>query len=763
MLESDAPLSRVISLALAAIIVVVTLFNTYCVDRGLAELATSVSGQSLEILASQLQDKIDRTLAERQRDMRDAAVLAAEPGRTQSLKNIFDALVRKSNFTWIALVQPGGGIVTEAGLRPQGVVSEEWPFLREPGAIGNAGDGVRIRANQSSYAAEGEPKTLAIDIAVPVSAGASSAAAAICARLDESFLMQLVRSAWDEHPVLRATEVFVVSGANEIILGPPGVRRLPPQIESSLRTVHSAPYFLEVQWPEGGIFNSGFARTNGHQEFPTLGWTVIARQPASAWSSPLSALQKRIWLLAVFFLFHGIALAWFMARVVSEPLLRLARWADALRKGAADQLVPSEFSYHEARLLSHSLHSLIEDLRVRERAQSELAASLELQVEDRTRQLSERNRSLEQANARAEEAVQSKSRFLAAASHDLRQPLQALMLITRRLARRIKDGEDGALVTKVEQSIGDLTNMFNALLDMSRLDSGTIEAEVVAFDLAALLERIAEDFGAEIDQTQLEFRFRCPQCSVMADPVLIEAMVRNLLSNAAKFTAEGGILLCARRAGHAMEIRVYDTGPGIEAERLSGIFDEFVRSHMKASGPNPGLGLGLSIVKRHAELTGAEISVRSKVGSGSCFSISVPLVGSANVERPDRVRELDPGYWSARRVLLLDDDSIVLEALAAELEERGAFVEAFSSIETAECAVASRPAFDVIIADYDLRGSETGVDFLKRAKSRQIAPFGSLVLTGRTDPKTIAIIAESGSPWLAKPADPQAIETLLAG
>jgi len=762
MLESDAPLSRVISLALAAIIVVVTLFNTYCVDRGIAELATSVSGQSLEILASQLQDKIDRTLLERQRDLRDASGLAAEPGERQALKNIFDGLVGKSGFTWVGLVQSTGGIATEAGLRPHEIISDDWPFHREPGAVATPRDRVRVRAWQGSDADGGEPENSVIDIAVPLRANAPGSATAICARLDAHFLRELVHSAWDANTVLKGTEVFVVSAAHEIVFGPPNARALPPQIETSLRAPHSAPYFLEVQWPEGGTFISGFARTNGHEEFAGLGWTVIARQPASAWSLPLSALQKRIWLLAVFFLFHGIALAWFMARVVSEPLLRLARWADALRKGAADQLVPSEFSYHEARLLSHSLHSLIEDLRVRERAQAELAASLELQVEDRTRQLSERNRSLEQANARAEEAAQSKSRFLAAASHDLRQPLQALMLITRRLARRIRSGEDGALIARVEQSIGDLTNMFNALLDMSRLDSGTIQAEVVAFDLAALLDRIAEDFGAEMDQTQLEFRFRCPRCSVMGDPVLIEAMVRNLLSNAAKFTARGGIFLCARRAGNAVEIKVYDTGPGIEPEWLSSIFGEFVRSQMKASGPNPGLGLGLSIVKRHAELTGAEISVRSKMGHGSCFSIGVPFAGAGDVQRRARPKDHEPGYWCSRRVLLLDDDSIVLEALASELEERGAFVEAFSSIETAEFAVASRPAFDIIIADYDLRGGETGVDFLKRVKYRQSAPFGSLVLTGRTDPKTIAIITESGSPWLAKPADSLAIETLLS-
>jgi CheY-like chemotaxis protein/anti-sigma regulatory factor (Ser/Thr protein kinase) len=243
--------------------------------------------------------------------------------------------------------------------------------------------------------------------------------------------------------------------------------------------------------------------------------------------------------------------------------------------------------------------------------------------------------------------------------------------------------------------------------------------------------------------------------------VLFEAILRNLLSNALKFTKSGGILLAARSRGLRVLVEVYDTGPGIEAARLDRIFNEFERSRDQADGPNEGLGLGLSIVERHAKLIDAEVSIRSVVGHGSRFAISVKKTNPAAVTHsqldavpPDRpIRGMN--------VMLLDDNLKVLDALRQDLLDRGANVHGFDRAALALDALGSGLAVDAAVVDYDLGEELTGIDFCERCRSdgRQ---FAFLILTGRTDESTLKTISESGVSWLTKPADPDALAAAIS-
>ena len=207
---------------------------------------------------------------------------------------------------------------------------------------------------------------------------------------------------------------------------------------------------------------------------------------------------------------------------------------------------------------------------------------------------------------------------------------------------------------------------------------------------------------------------------------------------------------------------MYDTGLGIAPDRLDAIFEEFERDKRQADGLNEGLGLGLSIVQRYASLIGADVAVRSRLGRGSCFSIVVPVVTSAIIPSGEFATNLVEAPWNRRRVMLLDDNPQALEALTKDLGDHGADVTAFESIELVERALDLGLTADLIIVDYDLSGPETGLNFLERSRFKDSHGMDKIILTGRTDSRTLTEIAQSGIPWLVKPADSTAIASCLA-
>ncbi|MGM0570814.1 sensor histidine kinase [Marinobacter sp.] len=255
------------------------------------------------------------------------------------------------------------------------------------------------------------------------------------------------------------------------------------------------------------------------------------------------------------------------------------------------------------------------------------------QVRERTEALNqlmddlrESNSALEQARAEAEQANHSKSRFLAAVSHDLLQPLNAARLFIGALEEEGLEGRAAGLVRSLGSSLEAVDHLLGTLVDISRLDAGVIEPDLSSFDIVDLLDNLAREFGQLAAAKGLDFRYVASPAPVVTDSRLLARVLRNFFSNALRYTDTGGILLGCRRRDRQLEIQVWDTGPGIEAHQLADIFREFRRARPGDAPPDTGLGLGLAIVDRIATLLDHPVTVVSRPGKGSRFAIAVPLV-----------------------------------------------------------------------------------------------------------------------------------------
>jgi two-component system, chemotaxis family, CheB/CheR fusion protein len=272
---------------------------------------------------------------------------------------------------------------------------------------------------------------------------------------------------------------------------------------------------------------------------------------------------------------------------------------------------------------------------------------------------------LEAAKRQAEHANLGKSRFLAAASHDLRQPLQTISLLHELLARKVKDETTLALVGRLDETVSTMSSMLDTLLDINQLEAGIVRREMVDFPIDAVLEPLRTQFSFHAAARRLGWRVVPCSLSVRSDPRLLEQMIRNLLSNAVKYTNEGKILLGCRRRGDMLRIEVWDTGIGIPEEQLQAIFEEFHQLDNSARERGKGLGLGLAIVERLADLLGHAVDVRSRPGKGSVFAVEVPLGRDASPwqPRPDP-RERKEVAQQAGAILIVEDDPSVREMLA---------------------------------------------------------------------------------------------------
>ncbi len=234
-------------------------------------------------------------------------------------------------------------------------------------------------------------------------------------------------------------------------------------------------------------------------------------------------------------------------------------------------------------------------------------------------------RALEAAKSEAERANAGKSRFLAAASHDLRQPLQTISLLQGTLEKRVRDEPTLKLVHRLDETVSTMSSLLDKLLDINQLEAGIVRPTIIDFPIKGLLDELKTEFTYHTTANGLDWRVVLSSIAVRSDPRLLEQIIRNLLSNAVKYTTEGKLLLGCRRRGDKLRIEVCDTGPGIPELELKAIFEEFHQLDNPARERSKGLGLGLAIVQRLADLLGHKIDVRSRVGAGSVFTIEVPL------------------------------------------------------------------------------------------------------------------------------------------
>lgn len=354
------------------------------------------------------------------------------------------------------------------------------------------------------------------------------------------------------------------------------------------------------------------------------------------------------------------------------------------------------------------------------------------------------NEAAEQARASATASDLAKTRFLAAASHDMRQPLHALTLYLNALSRRADTDESRNIVAKAERAAHSLSGMFSTLLDLARIQASVIKPQIEAFPLQELIDRVvAEHPGADLraDTTTIEIR---------SDHGLLERLLRNLVSNALKHGG-GGARISVTTRDAICEIAISDNGPGIAPEDQVRIFDEFVRLDGRAS--SEGLGLGLPIVQRIAELLGHDLELRSAPGEGATFVVRVPIErGIANT--PHRPTSRPSVSLAGARVLLMDDDQQALEAMTGTLRDLGADVRACSREADVHAVLDTGFLPELLVVDLRIDGDLVGIDIANRVRARLRPAPGVVIVTGDTGADTLASLRASQHRWLIKPVDP---------
>ena len=389
---------------------------------------------------------------------------------------------------------------------------------------------------------------------------------------------------------------------------------------------------------------------------------------------------------------------------------------------------------------------------------TDMAQSLQYLVDT----LHSRETGLRAARDEAEKASTAKTRFLAAASHDLRQPLQALNLFVYALEGKESDPEKREIISLIRSSLDALKELLNTLLDISKLEAGVVQPTLKDFPVEPMIARIKSELTAVAWANDLELRTVDNSASVYSDPSLLETVVRNLVDNAIKYTEEGRVLVGCRRRDGKLRIEVWDTGPGIPWDQRELIFQDFYQVDNEARQRAQGLGLGLSIVRRMTDLMGCRLGCESELGKGSMFWVEAPLSQTQVVEETVvSPISLDRGN---AHIVIIEDDEQVLVGLKSLLEGTGYTVQAFQSAQTnviRNAFVGARVIPDLIIADYRLDAELTGRNAIDLIRKTLASEIPAIIITGDTAPARLREAKESGFPILHKPVQPEELMAMI--
>ncbi|TPI49768.1 hybrid sensor histidine kinase/response regulator [Mesorhizobium sp. B2-9-1] len=402
------------------------------------------------------------------------------------------------------------------------------------------------------------------------------------------------------------------------------------------------------------------------------------------------------------------------------------------------------------------------------------AISLENRVRNRTEELHATLRRLEQSNIdlsaakeSAELANLSKTRFLAAASHDVLQPLNAAHLSVSALAEVQASDEGRKLVRQVERSLETMEDLLRTLLDISKLDAGVVQPEIGDVSLEALFSSLRSDFLPEAEKKGLSLKFRPVNVAVRSDRTLLRRILQNILSNALRYTRSGGVLVGTRHRGDTIRIDVADTGCGIPEDQREAVFEEFHRgtSTLADAGLAGGLGLGLAIVRRMAAALGHPVTFSSKVGRGTIFHIDVPIgmaaaepaMAAADMERPR-------GYGLfGTKVLLVENDMDVLSAMTSLLERWQCLVRAATSTDDALDLLGDTAWVpDIVIADQHLDGGDLGTSTIAEVRDYLGRTVPALIVTADGSEPVAKAARAAGIELMRKPLKPAQLRALLA-
>ncbi|UVL81557.1 PAS-domain containing protein [Pseudomonas sp. B21-028] len=418
----------------------------------------------------------------------------------------------------------------------------------------------------------------------------------------------------------------------------------------------------------------------------------------------------------------------------------------------------------ERRRTAEALHQAYQNL---EQRVQERTAELTTLNEQLLREIDERSRvelRLREAKREAEQANLSKTKFLAAVSHDLLQPLNAARLFTSALLERREPVANAHLVRNVSNSLQDVENLLGTLVDISKLDAGVIKADVAPFALSELLGNLAAEYAQVARSEGLALRFVPCSVLVRSDLQLLARILRNLLSNAIRYTPSGRVVLGCRRQGQRVSIQVWDSGIGIAEERLEEIFQEFKRGDVQRPNQDRGLGLGLAIVEKIAGILGHRIQVRSWPGKGSMFAIDVPL--SATAPKPVPCVDMsEPMLERLRgaRIWVLDNDAAICAGMRTLLEGWGCrVVTALSEQDLARQVDNDHAEVDLLIADYHLDNDQNGVDAVARINACRRSAIPAMLITANYSNELKQQIRERGHTLMHKPVRPMKLKIAMS-
>ena len=477
-----------------------------------------------------------------------------------------------------------------------------------------------------------------------------------------------------------------------------------------------------------------------------IGEITVAMSRAAA-----HAAQQRLVLIGLAFGLAGLVVAAVLALVIGNSVIHPIR-----------RLATAMVELGQGRRVTRLPHSGGGEFRTLSEGFNDMASRLQAGTQELKSRIEDATRALTGQKDAAEQATSAKSRFIAAASHDLRQPLHAIGLFTSTLQRRTRGTELEPMTRDLGQAVAAMDRLFDSLLDISRLDSGTLQAEPKPFRLARLFEQVAAEYFDAAEQKGLRLYVRPTDAVVVSDELLLHRLLGNLVANAVRYTNEGTVMVCCRCRGDDVQIEVRDSGIGIAPAKQKDVFQEFYQVGHAGRDRSLGLGLGLAIVTRIARLLGTDVAVRSALGRGSVFSLRVPRGEDGAIGRAalgdDGVRTIMP----LLPVLVIDDDPLVLAGNRALLEELGCQVTTVSDAEGAKAAISSfsdKPV--LVLCDLWLSNERSGIELLQRLPTLTKAPISGILISGDIRPETMQMAKAAGYVLLHKPVSPARLRAVV--
>ncbi|MCZ8182889.1 MAG: ATP-binding protein [Beijerinckiaceae bacterium] len=563
--------------------------------------------------------------------------------------------------------------------------------------------------------------------------GARPEAGVILAEINITFAQDTI----SETRVGRQGQAYVIDRAGRVISH--------PDIAVVLRNTDASRILSLLRTQSDGAIQvaeglAGQRAVLSYQNIPVPDWNLVLEIPEQEAREPLIRTLWRSSAIGVLSFLAALGIASILAYRMVRPIQAISDGAARIGRGELAHRIRIEGD-DELAALGNEFNVMATEL---ERART----GLEEQVEDRTRKL--------------QEASLAKSRFLAAASHDLRQPLHALNLLVAQLSASDGKQPDILLRSRIEQAMASINGLFDNLLDVSRLEAGAVRADIRDFPLQSVFDHVEATFLQEAKGKDLALRCRPTDLWVRSDAILLQRILFNLVSNAVRYTKRGRVVVGVRPRGNAVRIEVWDSGIGIPEQEQARIFEDFYQVHRSGyagqDARNEGLGLGLAIVARLASILGLDVAVCSRPGQGSCFRIVVPVVPA--VMQPKVAHGGADQRLAGARILVIDDHEAILAGMAGLLREWGCEVLTARSQDEAIARLLDK-APDMILADLHIEGGPQGPTVIEALRNRFLCEIPAVIISGDVRDEARARAQAASLLLLEKPISPLRLRTVL--